>query len=187
MPAASRRIVALEPNRAQAETCRRLGLETLEADILSLQGCAEPFDLVTAFEVIEHLFSPANFLARCRALLAPGGLVVVTCPNQFGFDIQTLGEASESFDVEHVNMFNPASLAGLFETTGFEVLEIATPGEMDAAIVRDAVMAGRLSLQDQPFLSQVLIERWDSLGSPFQAFLKDNGLSSHLWLVARKH
>jgi 2-polyprenyl-3-methyl-5-hydroxy-6-metoxy-1,4-benzoquinol methylase len=180
------RVIALEPNFAQAETCRRLGLETLETDFFRLEGLDQPLDLVTAFEVIEHLFSAADFLKRCHALLAPGGMIALTCPNQLGFDIQTLGEDSQSFDVEHVNMFNPAALTQLVERSGFRVLECTTPGEMDASIVRDAVLAGQASLSGQPFLQEVLVDQWERLGKPFQAFLKANGLSSHMWLAAVK-
>ena len=179
------RVIALEPNFAQAETCRRLGLETLETDFFNLEPPDRPLDLITAFEVIEHLFSAAEFLKRCRALLAPRGMLALTCPNQLGFDIQTLGVDSQSFDVEHVNMFNPAALTALVERSGFRVLECTTPGEMDASIVRDAVLAGQASLHD-PFLQEVLIKQWQRLGGPFQAFLKANGLSSHMWLAAVK-
>ncbi|WP_445492876.1 methyltransferase domain-containing protein [Rhodopseudomonas sp. RCAM05734] len=181
-----RRVVALEPNFAQASTCRRLGLETLETDFFELDTFDEPLNLITAFEVIEHLFSAVEFLARCHRLLAPNGMVAVTCPNQLGFDIQTLGTDSLSFDVEHVNMFNPAALTRLFEENGFSVLECTTPGAMDASIVRDAAVAGQLSLDGQPFLREVLLSQWERLGPPFQAFLRDNGLSSHMWLVAIK-
>ncbi|WP_168207236.1 methyltransferase domain-containing protein [Tardiphaga sp. vice278] len=181
-----RRVVALEPNFAQAESCRRLGLETLETDFFKLDSFDEPISLITAFEVIEHLFSAKAFLESCHQLLAPNGMVAVTCPNQLGFDIQTLGIDSLSFDVEHVNMFNPAALRELFEANGFSVLQCSTPGEMDASIVRDAVLAGQFSLAREPFLREVLLNQWDRLGGPFQSFLRDNGLSSHMWLVAIK-
>ena len=36
-----------------------------------------------------------------------------------------------------------------------------------------------------PFLHAVLVERWEELGGQFQDFLAANGLSSHLWAVAR--
>jgi 2-polyprenyl-3-methyl-5-hydroxy-6-metoxy-1,4-benzoquinol methylase len=179
------RVIALEPNFAQADTCRHLGLETLEMDFFQLERLDSLLNLITAFEVIEHLFSAAEFLHRCHRLLAPGGMIALTCPNQLGFDIQTLGVDSQSFDVEHVNMFNPAALTSLAERSGFEVLECTTPGEMDASIVRDAMMAEEVSLRD-PFLREVLINQWDRLGGPFQEFLKANGLSSHMWLVAVK-
>jgi SAM-dependent methyltransferase len=39
------------------------------------------FDLVTAIEVIEHVESPIGFLRNIGALLAPGGVAVLTTPN----------------------------------------------------------------------------------------------------------
>jgi SAM-dependent methyltransferase len=42
---------------------------------------AGAFDLVVAFEVIEHLHQQTSFLAECRRVLAPDGLLVVSTPN----------------------------------------------------------------------------------------------------------
>jgi 2-polyprenyl-3-methyl-5-hydroxy-6-metoxy-1,4-benzoquinol methylase len=39
------------------------------------------YDLVTAIEVIEHVESPIGFLRNVRAMLAPGGVGVLTTPN----------------------------------------------------------------------------------------------------------
>jgi 2-polyprenyl-3-methyl-5-hydroxy-6-metoxy-1,4-benzoquinol methylase len=73
--------------------------------------------------VIEHLFSPREFLQAVRNLLVPGGMVVLTCPNGRGFDIQTLGPVSESVDHEHLNYFSPQSLTQLLVSCGFEVID----------------------------------------------------------------
>jgi hypothetical protein len=66
------------------------------------------------------------------------------------------------------------------------VLECTTPGELDAEIVRKAALDNEISLDHQPFLRDILIDRWESLGAVFQSFLKANGLSSHMWLAALK-
>jgi hypothetical protein len=85
-----------------------------------------------------------------------------------------------------VNLFHPASLSALVARHGFEVVEVATPGRLDAEFVRIATLEGRYDLRDQPFLQTVLIDEWDRLGWPFQQFLAEHGLSSHLWLAARR-
>ena len=56
----------------------------------------------------------------------------------------------------------------------------------DAELVRKKILAGELDVSGRPFLEDVLIRRWDELGAGFQDFLAANGLSSHLWIVARK-
>jgi SAM-dependent methyltransferase len=39
------------------------------------------FDLITCFDVVEHLEEPAVFFRRCRRYLRPAGLAMVTTPN----------------------------------------------------------------------------------------------------------
>ena len=43
---------------------------------------AERFDVVLAMEVVEHVADIGLFLDRCAALLAPGGLLVVSTINR---------------------------------------------------------------------------------------------------------
>jgi SAM-dependent methyltransferase len=179
------RVIALEPEPNLAQTCRDKGLEVIEAPVERAQ-LESGVDVVTSFEVLEHLFAPRTFLEQCAAVLRPGGLLMLTCPNVHGFDIETLGERSTTVDAEHLNYLHPASLGGLLERCGFTLEEALTPGRLDAELVRKQVLADELSLDGQPFLRRVLIDEWDRLGDPFQDFLAANGLSSNMWLIARR-
>jgi 2-polyprenyl-3-methyl-5-hydroxy-6-metoxy-1,4-benzoquinol methylase len=180
------RIIAVEPTPPLAESCRRRGLEVVDKRVEELAGLAASVDVVANFEVIEHLFEPKAFLADMRRLLRPGGLLVLTCPNAEGFDVTTLRELSDVVDTEHLNYFTPQSLSARLGREGFEVLETATPGELDAELVRKKVLAGEFDLAGQPFLRKVLIDEWDRHGRGFQDYLVRAGLSSHLWVVARR-
>ncbi|CAH1657987.1 MULTISPECIES: class I SAM-dependent methyltransferase [unclassified Chelatococcus] len=40
-----------------------------------------PFDLITCFETIEHVSSASRLLENLRAQLAPGGAIIISCPN----------------------------------------------------------------------------------------------------------
>ena len=178
------RVVALEPEPHLAETCRRKGIDVVESPVEQAGDALGRVDVVTSFEVLEHLFSPRAFVERCAELLNPGGLVVITCPNGNGFDIEILREQSATVDAEHINYLNPGSLGALLEACGFEVLEATTPGRLDAELVRKRVVSGDVSL-DSPFLRRVLLDDWERLGGPFQDFLATHGLSSNMWLVGR--
>lgn len=180
------RVIAIEPNAELAETCRSAGIEVVESSVENIEDLETTPDIIACFEVIEHLFSPKSFLKKCWDLMGDGSIIVVTCPNCKGFDVEALGVKSDSVDAEHINLFNPDSLAVLFKRCDFEVLEWSTPGELDAEILRKKALSGEYPLEGQPFLRTILLDRWQELGGPFQAFLKENKLSSHLWMVARK-
>lgn len=181
---AFQRVLAVEPTPELADACRQRGVHVLEKRIEDLAADELPqADVVVAFEVIEHLFDPGAFLAGIRPCLRPGGLLVLSCPNGQGFDIAMLGAHSLAVDAEHVNLFSPESLAGLLERQNFAVAEISTPGRLDAEFVRMAALNHVITLDS--FLQRVLIDEWERLGWPFQQFLAAQGLSSHLWVVAR--
>lgn len=181
------RVVAVEPTPALAETCRSRGLEVIEKPIEHIDlSEGEGFDLVANFEVIEHLFSPKGFVEQMARLLKPGGLMVLTCPNGKGFDVEVLGPVSNTVDHEHINYFNPASLAKLLADCGMTVLESFTPGKLDADLVRNRILSGEYDVSGQPFLKKILIDEWDAQGQAFQDYLVASGLSSNMWLVAAK-
>lgn len=181
-----KKIVAVEPTPSLAETCRNKGITTIEKPIEKIiLNEEEKFDVVVNFEVIEHLHSPLEFINQCKKLLKKNGLFVVTCPNGKGFDIITLNEISNTIDHEHLNYFNPDSLSLLLQKCGFDILEVSTPGVLDADLVRNAVTEGGFSLENQPFLKSILIDNWKTCGKLFQEFLIANKLSSNMWIVAK--
>lgn len=180
------RVVALEMTPDLAATCRGRNLEVIESPVEKLDPTSLSADVVASFEVIEHLFAPIDFCRSIHRILKPGGLLILTCPNLMGFDIQELHERSIAVDHEHLNYFHPASLRALLERAGFELLEVQTPGKLDAELVRKQVIAGQHSLDAQPFLRRILVDEWDAHGEAFQEFLAARGLSSHMWGVARR-
>ncbi len=178
-------IFAIEPSHGLAATCRERGLYVIESPVEEVD--LAQVDVITNFELIEHLFDPAAFLKACHRLLVPGGLFILTTPNIKGFDLAILKELSANIDgPEHLNYFHPQSLTHLLKRNGFEVLERLTPGKLDAELVRKKILNGELRLAPQDFVKQIIVDEWDRVGDAFQRFLADNCLSSHLWVVARK-
>ena len=180
------RVIAVERTPEMVEACRARGVEVIAKSIEEVKDQLTDVDVACAFEVIEHLFEPRTFLRAIARLIRPGGLLVLSCPNGKGFDILMLQSQSLAIDPEHVNLFNPKSLGRLVNSCGFEVVEVTTPGRLDAEFVRTAILEGRYDVSNNPFLKRVLVDEWDQFGWPFQQFLAEQGLSSHMWLVVRK-
>ncbi len=184
-------VVGVEPTPDLAEVCRTRGITTIQKlveqiDLAELEAYGGQADVVANFEVIEHLFSPRDFLQQCAKIMRPGAVLILTCPNGKGFDVTVLRELSSAVDVEHINLFNPESLALLMRSCGFDVIESQTPGQLDAELVRKQILSGAFDAKHHPFLQRVLIDDWDRVGNNFQRFITDNNLSSNMMLIARR-
>lgn len=53
-----------------------------QASCTAIPAAAETFDIIAAFEIIEHLTDWRAFLCEARRVLAPGGLFLVSTPNK---------------------------------------------------------------------------------------------------------
>jgi 2-polyprenyl-6-hydroxyphenyl methylase / 3-demethylubiquinone-9 3-methyltransferase len=86
---ASSELIAVAREHAQA---MGLDVDYRAADVLEIEG---RFDFVTCMEVIEHVAEPAAFLGALAKLLARGGLLILSTPNQTGWSklmMITVGE-----------------------------------------------------------------------------------------------
>lgn len=65
------------------ERFRRANLEYLEQNVLELGKLGRKFDVITAFEIIEHIppETTGRFLDALGGALAPGGILLVSTPN----------------------------------------------------------------------------------------------------------
>ena len=99
------------------------------------------FDVIRFNHVLEHLQNPLVELARCRALLSPGGLVFVGVPNVGGIspkikNLQSrLGLKRKRWRhyaaTHHLYFFTPATLRRMIEKAGFSVRFWETPVDKD--------------------------------------------------------
>ncbi|MCK4785170.1 MAG: class I SAM-dependent methyltransferase [Desulfobacteraceae bacterium] len=178
-------VIAVEPDPSPAQSCRERGLDVIEDFIENIPP--KKVNVVTSIECIEHVFDPRRYVVRIHDILVEGGLFVIATPNIKGFDLLVLKDKSDNTSApDHLNYFHPKSISLLLESCGFEVLEVKTPGKLDAELVRKKALAGVITLEDQPFLKRILIDESETYMDSFQQWLSDNGMSSHMWIVARK-
>jgi SAM-dependent methyltransferase len=117
----------LEPSEDSADETRQRfaaqplfrGVETVSAKLED-----ESYDVIFLVEVIEHLLDDQlePVLAEVRRLLAPGGAVVVTCPNgeDLGAERVRCPDCGAAFHpYQHVRSLDPTSIAALFESHAF--------------------------------------------------------------------
>lgn len=177
--------IAVEPSAALAQECRNkdiVVIEEIAENAAAIEGTA---DLVTCFEVLEHVYDPLRFLSALVAIARPGGYVFVTTMTIDGFDLRVLGEQSSQISPpHHINFMSLNGIERLFQRAGLENVSISTPGRLDVDIVRNALMRDPHLLEGQSFLRSLLEN--DKVAGAFQRFLADHRLSSHVWAIGRK-
>lgn len=85
-------------------------------------------DYIFAFDIIEHLSSPWDFLSSCRGLLKPGGTLVLTTPNINSWERLLRPDSwSGARDPQHKILFAKYSLAFALGKGGFRVETLEAP------------------------------------------------------------
>lgn len=123
----------LEPSEDSAQETRdRFSGEPLFGGVAtaSAELGEGSFDVIFLVEVIEHLLDDQiePVLSEVRRLLAPGGRVVVTCPNGEDLSAERVrcpdcGAAFHPY--QHVRSLGPESIAALFELHRFHTEKAA--------------------------------------------------------------
>jgi len=82
-------------------------------------------DVVTLWQVLEHIGETREFLERTHDLMRPGGVFVAAVPNIEGLSARLTGERWWGLDVpRHLVHFSPRTLHNALEHAGFTVLRV---------------------------------------------------------------
>ena len=142
-------------------------------------------DLVTCFEVLEHVYDPHLFIKNISNLLKPGGIMIVTTLSVDGFDIQFLWEKSEQISPpHHINFLSTKGFKHLFKRAGLNNIHVITPGVLDVDIVKNAINKDQDLKEKNEFLSKLITNT--SFSQKFQNLITESGLSSHDWIIAKE-
>ncbi len=179
-------IVGIEPGEEAAKKCRDVGAVVFEDFVENAAGQdGAQGDLVTCFEVVEHIQEPESFAKAIYDVTSPGGMAVMTCLGADGFDIQVLWEESRSISPPyHLNFLSVPGMHKIFTKAGFDQVEVFTPGRLDVEIVNRSINRG--ATPDLSRFEKLLLTRGEETLKAFQKFLADNCLSSHVWIIATR-
>lgn len=85
------------------------------------------FDVVTMWDVLEHLSDPAGALKEIHRILKNEGNLAIRLPNIDSRDAKFFGKYWSGYDSpRHLYIFGPKTIRELLETHGFKIISITT-------------------------------------------------------------
>lgn len=179
------KIMGIEPEANLAQIGRDKGFRIIEKKLEAIDDGEIDADFATAFEVLEHVFNPQEFLSAARRILRPGGVLMFTTLTVSGFDIQVLWENSKSvYPPHHINLLSSEGMRRLVARSGLRLIDLCTPGELDVEIVHN-IQRETPDIQLPRFVASIINANED-VRTNFQKFLKANELSSHIRVIGTR-
>jgi 2-polyprenyl-3-methyl-5-hydroxy-6-metoxy-1,4-benzoquinol methylase len=170
------KVSAVEYNQKAVEAIRSIGIEVFDKALEEGIYAPDSVDIVTIWEVLEHINDPNEFIRGIRNILKPDGLLFICVPNINALVTRILHEKSRTFGGSaHVNFFSIETLSRLLTKHGFQVLET------DTVISELGTIRNYLSYEE-PYSGQSPLE----LDFLTPEYLYQHNLGSRIFMLARK-
>ena len=119
--------IDLNPSTIDFGKNRGLNLENISFFDKSLDDSR--FDVISMFEVLEHVVNPVDFVNRASDLLTDNGLLFIYVPNYESASRMLMGlDAHFIWPTHHLTYFDPQTLSSFIESREFNIELINTEG-----------------------------------------------------------
>lgn len=148
---------------ATAEKARAAtGGEIFAGDVLQAPFRAGSFDVITCFDVLEHVYEPRKVIAKIWEWLKPGGIFVVRVPNIDSWEARLFGSYWFALELpRHLFHFSPGSLRNVMKEKDFEEVSVIT---LLGSYVEPSIAYIRGSLLESLGFHRAPIRKADKLG-----------------------
>ena len=148
-------VSGVEPAALAAETAQKNGFNVYAGYLHQAAYPSDHFDIVTLFEIVEHLSDPASLIAECRRVLKPGGILAINTPNAASWTAKFMGARWEGFSLTglggHASFFTPGSMRSLARVSRLQIAKTETrnvrfyeKGQCHPAVFRAAKILAQL-------------------------------------------
>jgi 2-polyprenyl-3-methyl-5-hydroxy-6-metoxy-1,4-benzoquinol methylase/glycosyltransferase involved in cell wall biosynthesis len=116
-------VIGIEPSKwASNEARKNTGDEVICGTLKDLREDANNFDVITMWDVFEHLSDPVGELKDIWLRLKPNGVLVLSTMNMVNWFPKIMKEAYPWILDKHLFYFNPKTLTSMLNKSGFELV-----------------------------------------------------------------
>lgn len=125
------RVEGVDLSGFAVEKARQKGFTVRHGQLAEAGFADASFDVLTMWDIIEHVTDPLGVLRECHRVLADSGTLVISTPDAGSWLAWLLGGrwlGYRSLD-EHLYFFSRASISRMLEAAGFEVTDAFSVGK----------------------------------------------------------
>lgn len=139
-------IQGIEISATAVKNAREAGLNVRQTTLLEAGFPSKQFDLITAWEVLEHLPELSDNLHEILRILKKGGKLVGSVPNIESWEAELFGRKWQALEIPyHLYHFSPKSLKCVLEKAGFQLYKLGflpVTHSFEASLVKVGISEG---------------------------------------------
>lgn len=142
-------VTGVEISRFAAEyAAGELGLDVVNTSAESYEYGSRSYDVITMWDLLEHLRDPAGTLRKLAGALREDGILVLSTPDVESLPARLMGEKWLGWQLrnEHLHYFSHATLERLLNAAGLEIIKRMQVGKH----VTFDLFVDRLALYGRP-------------------------------------
>lgn len=154
----------------------RLGIRIFKGPISDIQ-ISNTFDVITMFDLLEHVENPLQLIFDCKRILNDKGIILVFTPNFDSLAIDVMKEHSNLISpVGHLTYFSEKSVTFLSQNSGMNLIYFKTKG-IDLGDVKSYY----------EYIGECELERaCEKLYDTLQPLVDESGAGNHLRFILSK-
>ena len=118
-------LYGIEIHKEAAERARQIGVDIIGDDFECLSTEDKRFDVVTSFDVIEHVYNPKLFLNMLVDVTKPGGEIIISTGNSMAFSWRLMGSRYWYCTIgEHISFINPRWCQQVAHKLGLKITDV---------------------------------------------------------------
>jgi len=179
----AREVVAVEPSLKYRNIMSRKGFSTYSYADEAKKLYANKIDVITSFDVIEHVQSPESFIKDVYDLLTAGGKAIIGTPTDAPVMRSLLGKDYEKkllFSTQYLWILSEKNLRIISEKCGFKNIDIKYYQRYGI----DNMLGWLKDKEPKSEIKQKFIT--ETLNNVWKAQLVDNGLADYIVLYLEK-
>jgi 2-polyprenyl-3-methyl-5-hydroxy-6-metoxy-1,4-benzoquinol methylase len=177
--------------QAAAYARSRFGLSVFHGELIEAAFAEQQFDLITMWDVLEHVHQPRATLLEAAKITRPGGKLILSLPNPEGLEARLFGPLWAGWDCpRHLYMFTISVLRHMLAITGWRVEQV-TGQSARMWLLLQSIRYWLEANTKQPWIRALI---WSIISNemvraaciPYFALVEKLGISSGLVVIAKR-